>query len=608
MAWVLVILMTALFGAPSLSQTPPDFPATLRPLLAEHCFRCHGPKIQKAGLDLSGTRTARDVRANPVRWRTVAAHVRSGFMPPTPAAQPTANQRRRLANGLETLLRGREHSGTVTMRRLNRIEYANTVGDLLGVRVDPRQLPADAATYGFDNIGDGLFVSALLVERYFEITKAVTDQALSLPSARDRLMPRRPSESTTAASAARANLGPLLRRAFRRQPTAPELEARVKIVKDAIAGGAGWDAAMGAAVESILLSPHFLFRVEPGGETRSGGRALTDHEIAVRLSYFLFSTSPDGALARAADDGKLSEPEELRTRALDMLRDDRSRALADNFASQWLRYREIRHKAVDGRRFMWIDDALRSAMYEESARTFDAIVREGRPVTELIDADTILVNARLASHYGIPGIKGPRFRRVPAGEGRRRGGVLGMASVLTVTSDPLRTNPVVRGKWVLESLLGTPPAPPPADAGTLPDDDKQKDGLTLRQRLELHREEPRCASCHAVMDPYGFALEHYDGVGRWRDKVHGAPVDASSSLPDGSRISGPAGLKDVLLARKDAFVRTMAERLLVYAVGRPVGPEDAPLVERMVQACARDGYRFAPLVAELVASTAFRYR
>lgn len=603
-----VCLMLSTLLASGVAAAQPSFADDIEPLVAQYCTRCHGPRVTKAGLDFSAVTDAQGIRADPTNWRTAAAHIRGGFMPPAKAPQPTAAERKLLADAIEGVLRETDHGDTVTMRRLNAVEYTNTVRDLTGVRIDPKTLPPDAATYGFDNVGDGLYASPLLIERYFELAKEITREIGKSDERRQRLLPHRPDDRISAADAARKNLEPFLRAAFRRPATASEIDARVKIVADLVATGTRWDEAMDAGLQSVLLSPNFVFRPEPPPDGEAKTRPLTNHEVAVRLSYFLFSTAPDRALAEAADAGRLNTADAVAAQASRMLTHPSSRALADNFASQWLGYREIRDKAVDYRRFLWIDEHLRNSMYEESARTFDAIVREGRPVTELIDSDTIFVNQRLAKLYGIQGIRGPKMRRVPAGEDRRRGGLLGMASILTVTSYPLRTSPVIRGKWVLESLLGTPPAPPPPNAGSLPDDDKQKDGLTLRQRLERHRANPRCASCHATMDPLGFALENYDGVGRWRTTVHGKPVDALAELPDGTRLDGPGALKDVLVARKTEFIRTMSERLFVYAIGRPVSPADRPLIDRMVAASAADGDRFAPLVLELVRSDAFRRR
>jgi hypothetical protein len=292
-----------------------------------------------------------------------------------------------------------------------------------------------------------------------------------------------------------------------------------------------------------------------------------------------------------------------------MLRDPRAAALADGFAGQWLRVRELYASAQpDPKRYPEFTPALREAMYREPVALFDAVARGDRSVLELLDARYTFVNEDLAKLYGIPNVTGPAMRKVPLADGRR-GGVLTTAAVLTLTSYPQRTSPVLRGKWVLEQVLGTPAPPPPQNVATLPPDDAPKEGLTFRQRLEKHREKPECAGCHSRMDPLGFGLENFDAIGRWRTGIAGAPVDASGVMADGTKFSGPGELKAYLLAHgREDFVRHLTEQMLSYALGRGLGPADAPAVRRITEALEKDGYRSGTLIQGVVDSYPFLYR
>lgn len=329
-------------------------------------------------------------------------------------------------------------------------------------------------------------------------------------------------------------------------------------------------------LQSVLLSPRFLYRLELDGDDAPAGtvRRLDDHELAVRLSFFLWSSPPDDALAALADAGRLRDLDTLRATARRMLADPRARALADEFAAQWLGFRAVRTILRDVRRFQFGDE-LRSATYEEAASCFDRIAREDRSVLELLDADWTFVDDTLARHYGIEAPAGEGMRLVTLSD-RRRGGVLGWAATLTATSQPLRTSPVSRGRFVLEELCSDPPPPPPPNIGSLPEDDLQKDGLSLRERLEQHRRDPRCASCHQRMDPFGLALEDFDAIGKQRMAVEGRPIDACVVLASGAVLDGPIAVKDWLLERKARFVRTLAERLFAFAIGRAPLAADEP--------------------------------
>jgi uncharacterized protein DUF1592/uncharacterized protein DUF1588/uncharacterized protein DUF1585 len=366
-------------------------------------------------------------------------------------------------------------------------------------------------------------------------------------------------------------------------------------------------------MQAALASPNFLFRVEldPSSKKKDDDgkpHAISDWELASRLSYFLWSSMPDDKLFRLARLKELHEPAVLEAQVRRMLKDDKARALVDNFAFQWLQLRNLKGFAPDPGRFPSFDEALRAAMQQETEQFFSYVVREDRSVLELIASDYTFVNERLAKHYGIEGVTGEKFRKVVLAASPR-GGLLTQASVLAVTSNPTRTSPVKRGKWVLENLLGAPPPPPPAGVAELKDD---KEGAeltgTLRQRMEQHRANPSCAACHQRMDPLGFGLENFDAIGAWRSVDGKDPVDASGVLPGGQVFKGPAELKTVLLKRKDQFARCLADKLLTYALGRGTERTDRCAVDAIAKDLAAADYRFSALVLAVVRSEPFLIR
>lgn len=399
-------------------------------------------------------------------------------------------------------------------------------------------------------------------------------------------------------------------RAYRRPARPQEVERLAKFVERTMAEGDRFERGIQLAVEAVLVSPHFLFRIEAG---RGGGRRgeggpvqpINEFQLATRLSYFLWSTMPDDELFREATAGTLRS--NLPAQVGRMLRDPKSRALVDNFCTQWLEIRRLKSVTPDNKRFPAFDDELREAMLTETTLFFASVMDEDRSVLDLLDADYTFLNERLARHYGILRVTGPEFRRVQLTD-RDRGGVLTQASVLTVTSNPTRTSPVKRGKWILEQLLGAPPPPPPPGAGELKDDEQVALTGSVRQRTEQHRANPACASCHALMDPLGFGLENFDAVGAWRDRDGAFFVDASGELVDGSKFKGPKELKAILKDKKDDFARCFTEKMLTYALGRGLEPYDKCAVDDIVAALAKDGYKFSTLIQQIVASDPFQKR
>jgi hypothetical protein len=375
------------------------------------------------------------------------------------------------------------------------------------------------------------------------------------------------------------------------------------------AGKDAFDRGIESALQFILASPEFLIRFEkdPPNLAPATAYRLDDVALASRLSFFLWSSLPDEPLLTLAAQGKLSDPLVLDQQVKRMLADPRSQALITNFAEQWLHLRNLKSSAPDLEAFPDFDDNLRQAMKEETSLFFDSIVREDRSVVNLLDADYTFVNERLARHYGIPAIYGSQFRRVKVTSDARRG-LLGQASLLTVTSYPNRTSPVERGKWVLTNLLGVPPQPPPPNIPTLGEANVNGKVLSLRERMEKHRANPTCAGCHRVMDPIGFALESYDGIGRWRKTEDGAPIDTTGTLFNGASIDGVVGLRKSLVAQPDVFVGVMTEKMLTYALGRGLEYYDMPAVRRIVAGARTADYRFSSLVSGIARSTPFRMK
>ncbi len=430
----------------------------------------------------------------------------------------------------------------------------------------------------------------------------------SLPASHRRIIYREPSTEKPLVDAAEF-LTKYVQRAYRRPAAAAEIERLTALVKLALDQGDSFEQGMRLAVAATLVSPRFLFRLEedPAGSPADSIRALDDFELASRLSYFLWSSMPDDELLAIAAEGRLRRGDTLDQQLARMLRDPKSQALVENFAGQWLQLRMLKAVAPDAGRFPAFDDGLRAAMIRETELFFAGIVRENRSVLELLDADYTYVNERLARHYGLADVRGNEFRRV-ALSGDERGGLLGQAGILTLTSNPTRTSPVKRGLWVLSNLLGTPPPPPPADAPPLENQADQAVHGTLRQRLEQHREKAACAVCHERMDPLGFGLENYDAIGAWRTTDSDSPIDAAGTLPGGRAFNGPRELKALLKARPAAFARCLTEKLLTYALGRGMEYDDHATQDDIVAALIADDYRFESLLRGIVHSDAFQKR
>lgn len=748
----MLVAPTLLLGAEVEAVDLGMLESDVRPFFNSYCVECHQGESAEAGVRLDELPTAADFIKEPERWRRVVGQIRAKGMPPEEAEQPSDDDRakivRWLGHAASNVDCSQEQSpGRPTLRRLNRVEYNNTIRDLLGVDVRPAdQFPADDVGEGFDNVGDVLSISPILMEKYLDAAEVVARRAIVVPreikpvdltiegersrstvgggtalegkaqrlsgngelyqpkvafpaegtyafrlrafgeqagdepvkvrltvegskpveidvpateaepgeytveidvnagkrrvaieflndfyqaeANADRNLivdslhisgPTRVTEEPKPASHERVIFQPirpdheeedlrtifhrLARRAFRRPPTDEEVNRLVKIAGLAKEAGEPVERGVQWGLEAVLASPHFLFKVETDPEVGTV-RELNDHELATRLSYFLWSSMPDDRLFELADMGTLHEEEILRGEVDRMIADDRIASFVENFAGQWLQLRNLELRQPDMNTFPGFDDKLRAAMRKETELFFGAILQEKRSIRDLLVADFTFVNQPLAAFYGMEEVKGKEFQRVSVGD-KPRGGILTHASILTLTSDPTRTSPVKRGKWVLETILGSAPPEPPPNVPEL--ESKQLKG-TLRQRMEQHRSNPACASCHAEMDPLGFGLENFDAIGVWRDKDGEEAIDASGKLPDGSNFTGPIELAQLLAAREPEIVRALTEKMLVYALGRGLDYHDTCEVRGIVDRVQADDGRLSRLVWEIILSRPFRFR
>ncbi len=589
------IVITAGLWAPQEPTVAPE----LAELLELVCVNCHGGPEPERGLDLAPGSALSEVLAGPMAREALRA-VETGFMPPASAGGLDAETRAELVAALRASLPPAPASRAARIRRLNRREFDACIEAILGVRYDSTAtFPADAAAHGFDNIGDVMFLNDVLVEKYVDAASEVLDVLFSDPDHGKRIGWRSPADD-------RDVLWRLVRRAFRRSPTEAEITDRMALV-DPQAPGAE---RLRLPLLATLLSPAFLFRVELD-HAEATSQPLGPFELATRLAFLVEGRGPDERLIELASGGQILEDAVLASE-LDRLLDlPRNRSLGEAFGAQWLGVQGVRDHAVDFRVYREFNGPLGHSMHEEVVQFLLELLRTGAPLTDVIAADWTFANARLARHYGMTGVEGQRMQRVAITD-PMRGGVLGMAAVLTVTSHPGRTSPVLRGAWILDTLLGDPPPPPPDDAGMLPPE-KKKDkesgsGPTVRERLELHRAAPACADCHARIDPLGFALEGFDGIGRRRKDEKGKPVDQRGVLPGGREVVGVAALKQVLLEQPERLALALAKALVAYGVGRDAEAGDEAALEEVVRACRAADWDSRVLLHAFVQSSVFRSR
>jgi mono/diheme cytochrome c family protein len=593
-----------------------SFRSEIRPFLANFCSQCHGGDEPEADLKLDDFKTPPAVLDQRETWESILEYVRLHEMPPEGEPQPDEEQRTKFVDWVEAQLAQfdwskHRHPGRVTMRRLNRTEYNNTIRDLVGVDFRPADdFPADDVGHGFDNIGDVLTLSPILLEKYLAAAEQVVQRAMAEPAPRRRILIRQPSDDRSRDQCAREVLSHFATRAFRRPATPQEVDRLIGLVQLAEQQGADYPRSLEVALQAILASPHFLFRIELDDHPDDPAmeRPLNDYELATRLSYFLWSSMPDDELFGLAEKGQLTDDSALAAQVRRMLRDPKSIALVDSFAAQWLQLRNLDQLTPDPDRFPAFDPPLREAMISETKQFFLTVMRDDRSILDFIDSDYTFLNQQLARHYGVPGIVGDQMRQVSLNDGRR-GGLLTHASILTLTSNPTRTSPVKRGKWILDNILGAPPPPPPPGVQELKEGEEAELLGSLRERMEQHRADPSCAVCHRTMDALGFGFENFDAIGAWRDRDGAFEIDASGQLPGNQQFRGPQQLRSILRSqRKDQFVRCLSEKMLTYALGRGLQSYDRGAVDDIVDQVEQNDGRFSSLVLAVAASQPFRYR
>ncbi len=596
----------------------------VEPLLRQYCFDCHSNDSSSGELNLEKLLAVSPIVTKRDQWINVIEQSRNHVMPPEDGDQPTTAEREKIVLSLHNAIHNFDYSriddpGFETARRLTHREYSNTVRDLFGIDIDVvDRFPTDlTATSGFDNSANSLFIQPLLLERYLGIAEHVVTTALpDTPrtaeehAAHERIFGGISGRDSVAA---RNLLERFLTRAYRRPPRPLELDRFTRQIETAIRNGADFETAVKATLQAVLITPSFLLLTESEPEQDIANSdqpyAITDWELASRLSYFLWASMPDDELLEHAKTGQLREPAVLKAQVSRMLADPKSDTLGSVFTAQWLGSQHlgtrVRMDPIDN---PWCTDSLMAAMRDETAMFFNSIVRENRPVTSLIESDYTFMNEELANHYRIEGVQGDAMRRVSV-DPQRRGGIFGQGALLAVTAFPGRTSPVVRGKWILDNVLGTPPPPPPPNVSELSEEVAENRRLSFRQKLELHREKPNCYACHSQMDPLGFSLEQFDWFGRYRSRQGRRRIDAKGELPNGTEFVGLAGLKQVIVEQRDEdLLRQVSQKMLSYALGRQLEYYDEPAIRKIVRLAKTDQMRMQTIITEIVNSYPFRFK
>ena len=600
----------------ALDPAKASFLKDILPLLEDHCYACHGDGQTKGGLALDEFQTEKDVHHGYKIWEQIRKLVAAGEMPPEGRKnRPDGKERDLLAgwarHSLDNFYRtAPPDPGRVTVRRLNRNEYNNVVRDLLFVDFQPaKDFPADDTGYGFDNIGDVLSTSPLLMEKYLDAAEIIASAAvmISKKNGEDTAFQKAyftlPLTKETEETVFKGFVATFMRRAYRRDVRTDEIDRMMAVSKAAVDKGAPLDARVQVVIQGVLVSPHFLFRWELDGAPLDpkAVRRLNEYELASRLAFFIWSSGPDDRLLDLAAKGVLRK--QLKAEVRRLLADPKAEALVQNFSGQWLQLRNLDIVRPDKNLFPTYTLELRDDMRRETELLFADVLRGNRPLTELLTARYSFVNGRLAALYGLSNVRGDEFRKV-ALKGNIRAGVLGHASVLTLTSDPNRTSPVKRGKYVLDNILGTPPPPPPPNVPELEEAGEIKG--TVREQMAKHSTNAVCASCHKKMDPIGFAFENFDAIGRYRTEDNGAPVDAGGQLDSGESFKDAAELRAIFATKKsDLFIRCVTEKMLTYALGRGLEYYDKRPVDKIIERLDGNDDRSFHLVMGIVESLPF---
>ncbi|WP_197454419.1 DUF1592 domain-containing protein [Stieleria varia] len=614
---VWICLATVAQAQPGRDKDPLSWDRNVQAIVNRFCVKCHNESEPSGDVNLAQDEDIRQILEHRRTWETALSVVEQGEMPPDDARQPSDEQRQHLIGFIRRTLEELDCSeaadpGYPNVRRLNRVEYDLTIEDLTGLRMNLAEtFPPDASAYGFDHLGEVLSLAPSQVQQYFDAAQKVVAELIRQKDTRPELYIRafgnKPANRDDERVQAKAAAERFATRAFRRPVESDYIDQLMGLYDKARQKDQTHQQATGHLLSAVMISPKFLLRVEQNRPGLYEAYPVDEYELATRLSYFLWSRPPDDRLLDLAAGGKLSQDDILEQETRRMLADPRSLALAENFFGQWLSLRDAQTHQPDREQFPQFNEALRQAMQDEMRLLCSEIVQNNQPVNDLIDADYTYLNQSLAEHYGIDGDFGKEPRRVQLAD-RRRGGVVTSAALTMLLADPARTNVPRRGNFIAGRLLGTPPPPPPPNVPPLEDVADDGTHKTLRELLELHRSKPECASCHAKMDPLGFALENYDAIGRWRDTDNGQPIDASGEWTGGEEFDGPVGLKDLLLEKRDEFSATLIRNLLIYALGRGLHGSDECVVQDCLKAAQQDEYRFATIVVAITKSVPFRYR
>ena len=613
----------------------------LTTLLGENCLACHGVNTQTAGINLSALLEERPLVKNLDTWRRIIGALEVGNMPPPGAPQPSDEVRAEMLFLLRQDIDGFDYSsidnpGFELMKRLTHTEYDNTIRDLFGVELNVTdRFPTELiGSSGFENSYNTLFLQSSLMERYIGAAQSILE--LALPAIET------PGAYVSEVEAAEAVLANFMRRAYRRPAESIEVKQAVAQFTQARAGRLSYESAIKQVLQTVLISPKFLLRVEAGQDGQES-YPVSDFELASRLSYFLWTTMPDQELFDLAKEGKLNDQAVLRNQVFRMLDDEKADTLGDVFAAQWLGFHNVGTRIwLDPIDNPWCTASLMTAMRDETSMFFMSLLRGDSPIRNLIDSDYTFVNEELATTlYGIEGINGDHMRRIPIDD-PNRGGILGHASILALTSNYTTTSPVKRGVYVLETVLGTPPPEPPPNVGVLSQELQQMREMSFREKVEMHSSNEYCRGCHSRIDPIGFSMENFSFFGQWREtydfrsRVDSAeeadesitintetspepitihfkntrkPISTKGSLPDGEDFEGPAGLKEAILRdREDDLVRQVVSKMLAYALGRQLEYYDEPAILNIISVLERNDYRFQTLLQEVVASYPFQYK
>ena len=606
--------------ATSVVAAQPFTHAATQSFLKKNCLGCHTGKAPAGEFDVTKLMAPASLKQNPQAWTKAALRVHNGEMPPK--APLPVEQREAFNDWVKQSLKAEACAagivpGPAPVRRLSRSQYTFTIRDLLNVHIDTGSaLPAEGAGgEGFDNAAETLFLSPIHAEKYLEAAKAALGYASKDARGRAKFLIATPGPNLTSDAAAQAVLRDFLPRAFRRPVEQDDFDFYFGLFTAAQKRGESFDDAMLYALRAVLVSPQFLFRSEPVNTTGQM-RLLDDYSLASRLSYFLWGSMPDSLLLALAEEGKLQDPEILKSQVARMLRNQKSTDFARAFIEQWLRTRDLGQAFKPDPELYpeWADSELQGDIKNQPVLFFREILANDLSILDLLDSKWTIATRKLQKVLYKTRIRPARPnnqeqpQRIELPVWTDRGGLLGMSAVLAVSSHPHRTSPVLRGKWMLDAILGTPPPPPPPNVPALDDVKGASATATLRERLAQHRDNVACASCHSRIDPLGFALENYDVLGRWRTEDNGGQIDSTGQLPDGTKFEGPHQLKAALMAKKDLFLRNFTNKVLGYALGRGLTLQDSCAVDAILAETERSNYSAHAFINAVVMSVPFRYQ